>query len=343
MSNRRMMMNPAAAPELLGLFKHQLTMSNLKPAELCLVVTDTAYNPVYAQACLGAALDLGAEVYQITLPFSKPVSERLLGSPLLEADLMVYMTTHTLHYTEAMHRGLEHGLRALMAVQPLQTMERLKGSRIVVHRARAGAVLLRDADTIHITSEAGTDLTMRRSGRPALANYGLADERGHLDFWGGGMVQTAQLEGTTEGTLVLNTGDQIFYLARYIESPVHITFREGRAVKIEGGLDAFLLRKLLEDHHDDRVWMAGHMAWGVDRRASWAAQVVQSPESGSSAADAESYYGNVQIELGSNNDVAFQGKNAAPAHLGMCMLGCNLYLDDKQIIDRGSFVPEELK
>jgi 2,5-dihydroxypyridine 5,6-dioxygenase len=212
-------------------------------------------------------------------------------------------------------------------------MERLKGNLEVVRRSKAGASLMRKSTTIRICSDKGTDLVMERGNRPVLANYGLADESGHLDFWGAGMVQTAQLEGTLRGTMVLDTGDHMFYMGRYVNSPVKVKFREGRVVDIQGGLEAFLLRKHLESFNEDSAWMAGHTSWGTDHRALWAAL---------SPMDAESYYGNVQIEIGSNNDVAFQGKNISRAHLGHCMLNCSLYLDDLQVIDHGKFLLPEM-
>jgi 2,5-dihydroxypyridine 5,6-dioxygenase len=67
------------------------------------------------------------------------------------------------------------------------------------------------------------------------------------------------------------------------------------------------------------------------------------PESGASAADIESYYGNIQVEIGSNNDVCFQGKNSSKAHLGHCMLDSSLYLDDELVINKGKFVLPELQ
>jgi len=343
MANRRVMMNVSAVPELIGLYKHQLKMSNLKPGELCLAVTDMAYNPVYTDACIGAAADLDAEVIKMILPFNGPLPGKSWGATMCEADLIVYSTTHKLHYTEEMRTALEGGARALMAVQPLQTMERLKGDPQVVRRTKAGAALMRKYSRIRILSDAGTNLVMERGNRPVLAHYGLADEPRHLDFWGVGMVETAPLEGTLEGTMVLDTGDQMFYLARYVESPVTVSFKEGRVVDIQGGVDAFLLRKQLESYQEESAWMAGHISLGTDRRALWAAQALQFPELGSSGADAESYYGNVQIEIGSNNDINFCGKNRSSAHLGHCMLNCSLYLDDLLVIDHGEFVLPELR
>jgi len=336
-------MNSSAVPELIGLFKHQLRLSNLKSGELCLVVTDTAFNPVYSDACVGAATDLGAETYKITLPHIGSLPMKSWGSAFREADLIVYSTTHTLHYSEEMRTALDSGARALMVVAPLQAMERLSGDLEVMRRTKAGAALMRKAKQIRITSDAGSDLTMERGERPVLAHYGIADEPGHLDFWGAGMVETAELEGSLEGTMVLDVGDQMFYLARYVESPVKVTFHKGRVSDIKGGVDAFLLRKHLESFHEESAFMAGHMGWGTDRRALWAAQALQFPEPGSSSADAEAYYGNVQIEIGSNNDVNFRGRNSSRAHLGHCMLNCCLYLDERLVIDHGEFMPAELR
>jgi 2,5-dihydroxypyridine 5,6-dioxygenase len=342
MANRRIMMSSTAVPELIGLYKHQLRMSNLKPGETCLVITDMAFNPVYADACFGAASELGAEVVKLTLPFIKPIPEQALGAAMLEADLIVYSTTHKLHYSEKMRQALNKGARSLMVVQPLQTMQRLHGDPDVIRRTKAGASLLKKANTIRIVSEAGTDLTMKRGDRPALAHYGVADEPEHLDFWGVGIVETAPLEGTLEGTMVLDVGDQMFYMNRYTESPVKISFKKGRIQRIDGGLDALLIRQNIESYQEESAWMAGHISWGTDKRALWAAQTLQFPEPGYSGADAESYYGNVQIEIGSNNDVNFCGNNISQAHLGHCMLNCSLYLDDLLIIEKGKFTIEEL-
>lgn len=335
-------MNPSAVPEIARLFKHQLGMSNLKPGELCLVVTDNAFNPVYSDACLDAAQDLGAEAYKITLPHSS-LPKKSWGSAFRDADLIVYSTTHTLHYSKEIRAALDGGSRALMVVIPLQAMERLKGDQDVVKRTKAGAALLKKANKIRITSDAGTNLTMERGDRPVLAHYGLADEPGHLDFWGAAMVETAELEGSLEGTMVLDVGDQMFYMARYVQSPVKINFNKGRVTHICGGVDALLLRKHLESFNEESAWMAGHMGWGTDHRALWAAQALQFPEPGSSSADAEAFYGNIQIEIGSNNDVNFRGRNNSSAHLGHCMLSSCLYLDDDLVIDHGEFIPPDLR
>ncbi len=343
MAYGRLMKEPIAATELIPLFKHQLTLSNLKPGELCIVVTDTAFNPLYAAATMGAALDMGAESYVITLPHSRPTPSKSLGEAWQEADMVIYSTTHLLHYNAGMAKALARGLRCMMAVQPLHVMQRLNANPDVIRRARAAAKLVDQADEIRITSPHGTDLVMRKGNRRGYACCGVADIPGHIDFWGAAAVETAQLEGTTEGTLVMNTGDIVFHLGRFIDDPVTLTFEKGSVVDIKGKLDAFLLRNLIDSYRDPNARMAGHIAIGTDRRARWYAQAVQFPEAGAGGSDTGGHYGNVQVEIGDNCDLNFGGKIKSKAHLGLCMLEHSLYLDGVPLLEEGEFVPEELR
>ncbi|MBS3787364.1 hypothetical protein KGY79_04110 [Candidatus Bipolaricaulota bacterium] len=329
--------------ELIPIFKNQLKWCNLGSEENLLVVTDTAFNPVYSAACFGAARQIGADVHKVVLSHREDWNEDTLRGFFSTADLILYPTTHPLHYSVAMKEALEEGKRALCVMVPLTILERRTANADIIERTKRGAELLGKADEIRITSESGTDLSMKKGDRPAIATYGVADEAGRLDFWGGGFFQTAQLEGTTEGELVLAPGDQIFYLGRYVESETKIIFEEGKAVAFEGGTDAALVANLLKTSGGVNSLKAGHIAVGTDPDAIWSAETIQFPQVGGGGIDAEAYYGNVQVEIGSNNDVLFQGENPANAHLGLCMLDCDLYLDGKKILQKGEFLPEDMK
>lgn len=332
-----------AAAELIGTFKHQLGYCRLAPGERLAVLTDPAFNPVYAAACFGAGLELGAEVFQVVLPQSRPWSEPILRSVFAEADLIVYSTTHALHYAEAMGEALDHGKRALMAVVPLHVLQRRVADPLLIERTKAGARLLDRAHRVRITSDAGTDLTLETGGYPGVATYGVADEPGHLDFWGGGFMQKAISQGSLEGCLVLDTGDQIFHFARYVDRPVEIVFEAGRIRSIEGSVEAHLIRSLLASYRDSKAFLAGHLSLGMDPLAEWTAEVAHFPMAGGGGADAEAAYGNVQIEIGSNNDVMFRGANATQAHLGLCLLNCSVWLDEELLLDHGEYAVSELR
>lgn len=329
---------PHVAAELIGLYRRQLEACRLGRDESCLIITDTAYDPTPSAACLGAALALEANPAVLTLPYSRPFQGEALAATLADADLIVGFTTHRLHYDPYLRAALDGGTRALLAVQPQHVLQRLTANPDVVARTRLGAERLAKATTLSITSSHGTDLSMTISGRPALAHCGVADEPGHFDFWGAAMVEIAPLEGSVEGTLVLGRSDQIFHLGRYVDDEVHIRFERGRAVSIEGGLDAVLLESHLASYGDPNAFLAGHVAWGTDHRASWTAPLVQFPETGAGNTDSEGFLGSVQVELGSNDDQFFRGTIRSDAHLGLCLLGASVALDGEQVIETGRFI-----
>jgi 2,5-dihydroxypyridine 5,6-dioxygenase len=326
---------PGFGADLTEMFRHQLAASALKPGELCLCITDTAWMPAYAAACMAAATALGAATAQMTFGWNVAPDPRALGAVCDSADLIVYMTTHPLHYRPEVGRALVRGARVLCCMEPPHVLDRLRFDPVVRERALAGAAALHVARVLRVTSPAGTELIMEKTGRPGLAAYGAADTPGHLDFWGLGAVQAAQIEGITQGTLVLDVGDCLFHLARFIVAPVRIEFDAGRIVAIDGGLDAFLLRDAITSAGDDGAWSAGHMAWGIDPRARWIQPLVQTPDTGGGGADIESFAGTVQVEIGSNDDVAFGGTNRSRAHLGLCLRGATLTLDGTAVVRDG--------
>lgn len=332
---------PGFATDLAALFRRQLTACTLEPGELCVCITDTAWSPAYASACMGAAQALGADVMQSTFGWNTPPDARALRALCDAADLIVYMTSHTLHYRPEIAVALERGARVLCCMEPPHILDRLRFDPDVRAKAIVGARQLDAAKRLRITSPAGTDLTMDKSGRRGLAAYGVADAPGHLDFWGLGAVQAAQNEGMTEGLLVLDVGDCVFHLGRFIEAPVHIRFEAGRVVSLEGGLDAKLIRDVLNAAGDEGAWNAGHMAWGVDPRANWTQPIIQTPNTGGGGADVESFAGAVQVQLGSNDDVAFGGQNRSRAHLGLCLRSATLSLDGVQVVSDGQLVVQD--
>ena len=78
--------------------------------------------------------------------------------------------------------ALERGTRALAAMQPLQMLHRFLSDPKVKRRTIAGTRMLDGARRIRITSDAGTDITVDKTGRPADAHYSCADEPGVFTF-----------------------------------------------------------------------------------------------------------------------------------------------------------------
>ena len=330
-----------ASPDLVALFSDQLAASGLVAGEHCLALTDTTWDPRCAAACEEAARAVGASVAISRFEGTRPPDARALASAA-EAELVVYMTGWPLHYRREIGDALAAGSRVLAVMQPPAVLARLPFNADVRRRVAAGAQRLAPAAEIRVRSAAGTDLVMDKTGRRALAHYGAADRPGCLDFWTAGMVQAAQLEGTTEGRLVLDVGDCCFRLGLCMRDPVTIIFERGRVVAIEGGDEARQIREALASGGDPQAFMAGHMAWGMDARAEWGPHLFQDGHEGGGA-HIEAYDGNVQIEIGSNDDVAFGGRNRSTVHLGLCLRNASLWLDGVPVIDTGRFVSDELR
>ena len=335
--------SPSALAELIPSFRHQLQHCALGADERLVVVTDPSFDPHYAAACAAAATDLGVEAFQAVVSSHRPTSDELLRALFQAADLIVYASSQTLHYRSVMREALDAGKRALMVAVPRHVLERRLADPRLKDMTTYGAGVLDRASEMRILSDAGTELSMSVNGRRGVASYGYADTPGHLDFWGAGFFQIAVVEGSMEGRLVLDTGDLIFHWGRYVDRPLTIELQDGKAVAFHGGVEASLIEEHLRAAGEPSAFMAGHIACGTDREARWTVETTQFPDSGGGGADAESYYGNVQVELGSNDDVLFGGKNRSSVHLGMCCRNASLFVDGEPLLEGGEFRHDRLR
>jgi len=343
---RRVSTNPAVGGELVPLFKRQLELCSIKSGEAVIAFTNTMTNPSYSAALFGAAGVLGADLYQIVVPANNDwMRSRAIIDAWRSADLVIGMLqstdTHWV-YSDAHNEALEAGTRTLMIEEPEDVLRRLFPSERVTARVMASQRILGPGSTLRITSDAGTDLRLRKDGRIAAVQYGYADAPGRFDHWPSGMVSTAPIEESAEGTLVIDAGDVLLPLGRYAESPIRCTFREGKAIAIEGGADARLMRDFLESARDEGAFMLSHIGWGSEDRARWSVVGLRFWEGGG-VMDSEGYYGNMLIAFGANFFRNLGGKNRANFHMDVPTRNHSFWVDETQVMDRGTFLIPELK
>jgi 2,5-dihydroxypyridine 5,6-dioxygenase len=328
-----------SATELVPMFRQVLELCRLQPGEVLLLHTDTTFNPHYPAACLAAGLELGAKVYQITVParYKEIEEEPTIVRAWQEADLVIDLVSAGAHLFSMLNiEALKAGTRVLRIAEPLDVLERMLPDPEVRSRSEAGARVLTEGRALRITSLAGTDLRMDIRGRNGVAQHGVADEPGRWDHWPSGLSLIAPREGSVRGTLVAGLGDVIFTLGRYVGEPIRCTVQDGRIINIEGGVDAFLLREWLAAQQDERAYVVGVVAWGTDHRARWdrVAWHLQDP---AGVMDSESYYGNVRIGLGNNASAMLRGENRCRAHIDIQLRGCNVWVDEQLVLREGEF------
>ncbi len=334
--------NYSASTELIPLFKQSLQLCNLKAGETLLIYCDTHTNPHYPAAALGAALDLGAEAFQVTVPTTVPENDKgILADIWAGVDMVLDLVSTIAHaYSLLNSAAINNGGRVLRCGQPQDVLMRLSPDPVIKKRAKAGAKLLRQATTMRVNSEAGTDLTVNVKDRVVLDLYSLADEPGRWDNWPSGMVTAGPDETSANGTLVLDINDVILRLGRYVTSPVTMTLRDGLIVDIEGGLDARLLQDWFASFGEEDAYRIAHIGWGCEHRADWNRMGMYLMEG--AVQDQEAFYGNMQIAFGSNTAI-FRGSNHTRAHMDFPCRNMNISLDDRQIMQKGQFLIEELR
>jgi 2,5-dihydroxypyridine 5,6-dioxygenase len=229
---------------------------------------------------------------------------------------------------------LRAGTRMLLIVEPPEILERLSPTDDLRKQVESGAELLKRARSLRVTSPAGTDLEMAIGDYPVITQYGFTDTPGRWDHWPGSFLYTWPNEGRTDGRVVLNTGDVIWPLNRYVENPITLTIRDGYIREIEGrGSDARVLREALESFRDPEAFAVAHMGWGLDPRAQWKALASEPRSCGM---DARAFCGNVQFSTGPNTEVG--GTRHTMGHFDMPMLGCTLTLDGQPVVRDGQVV-----
>ncbi len=331
-----------AATDLVPLFRKVLEYSALKPSERLLIYSDHHSPPHYAAAFVAAAQQIGADVFQIVIPTQQP---DIHSGPIWDAWHTVDMVIDLESITTSVYRplrvsALAGGTRVLRVTEPEDVLFRMPPDPVVRDRAKRSEALVDAATEFHITSSFGTDIVVNKKGRKAYGLWGVADKRGMWDHWPMGLVVVGANRAGTNGKIVVNTGDILLSMQHYVSTPITVTVEEGVITRIEGELDAHLLRQWFEKWNDPRAYHVSHVGWGCEHRADWNRLARKVP---GGTGDAESFYGDLQIAFGRDTSPLLAGTNDVAAHMDFDCLGVSISLDGQPIIEQGQFVREDLK
>lgn len=332
--------------DLVGMVLAELRLCRLTRQERMVLFTDTRTNPNYISAFLAAGKELAGSIFEIKIPFLPDCEGREKNlTPVLkiltEANLVVDLSTGGVLflYSKGLAEVLKSGARVLQVKATEDQLRRCFPSEDVQRRTRKGAEWLERAREIRVTSRAGTELAMGKDDRPAITQCGVSDLPSRWDSWPSGFLYCAPQEDTANGTLVLDVGDLLVMLGRYVSEPVRLTVKSGRITQVDGGVDAVLLQERLEQWKDPEAYMISHIGWGTDHRARWTEVAQRGTEEG--ARDVRSTYGNVQVAFGANYRLG--GKNQTPAHEDLVLRRASLQLDGRTIVEEGRIMPEDLR
>ncbi len=334
----------------IGTWKDVLALCKVRPGESLVVLTGESSHPQNIEAAMRSALAMGASAFRVDLPpvpprgpingertsflGVTPLTGNRLATDLLKKADMVIDLMGLLHSPEQLEI-LAAGTRMLMVVEPPEVLAQMVPVPDDKRRVMAADARLRAATTMHVTSKAGTDLTVKLGQFKPLPEYGFADEPGHWDHWPSGFISTWPDEGTANGRVVIDQGDMLFPFKMYVSSPITLEIEDGFIRSIEGGFEAKYLRKHIEAYRDPGAYGVSHLGWGLQPKAKWTGLGMRD-KAQSLGMDARAFYGNFLFSTGPNAEAG--GSNNSPCHVDIPMSGCSVSLDGEPITVDGDVV-----
>jgi aminopeptidase len=296
----------------------------LKDGEKVAVITDEPCRKI-GQALFETARGLGNETLLIEM-----IPRKLNGEepPAAVAELMKQMdvvlcpTSKSLTHTNARRAAKELGVR--IATLPGITEDvfircmNADYNRIAELTNRLCAIL-DETSVVRVTSPAGTDITMPKQGRKAIASHGLFRGRGEGGNLPTGEAYLAPLEGLSQGIVV---ADGSFAGIGKLAEPIRIEVRDGNAAAISGGEQAGQLEKILEANAPLSRNLA-EFGIGTNESAVVSGIILED----------EKILGTIHIAFGDN--VSMGGKVNVRSHLDGIVTSPSVWFDDRQIMSAG--------
>lgn len=248
-----------------------------------------------------------------------------LAARLLQADVVIALTTFSLSHTDAREAATHAGVRLASMPGFLAEMFYPDGPMAVDYRqvaaeAEAIARQLTDADEARVRSPAGTDIHFRLTGRVGMADTGLYTSRGEWGNLPAGEAYIAPLEGTAEGVLVVQAG---WYPG--LREDMRLVFRAGQVVEVVGGgVVGEELRAFLHLGDDSPLYVArrnlAELGVGTNPNARRPDNILE----------AEKIRGTVHLAIGDNAHMG--GVVAADFHEDFVVPRAELILDGRTVL-----------
>jgi leucyl aminopeptidase (aminopeptidase T) len=287
-------------------------------------------NPVTEE--LGALMRIEAEVEGAEATLAV-ISEResaaaeppdTVAAAMRAADVVIAPTLQSLSHTAARKAASEAGVRtASMPGVTEEMLARLMGGDItdLRRRSRQLAEQLDAASEARITCPQGTELRLGLEGRAATSDGGELGESGAFGNLPCGEAFIAPLEGTVEGTLVVDGSIADLGL---VEEPVTMTIREGHLVEASGEDGARLL-KILRKHGEDGTNVA-ELGIGTNEAAKLTGNVLED----------EKILGTAHVAFGAS--AAIGGTVQVPVHLDCVVLEPTIEVDGTEVLRSGELL-----
>lgn len=303
----------------------------VKPKETALVITDTGKFDI-ARAFFSALHAIGADATLTTMiprQYNGQEPPGDIAAAMKASDVVFIPTTRSLSHTKARMAASEAGAR--IASMPGITEDMMTVGGMTADYGKVSELswklteLLDKTKKVQITTPAGTNLVMslegRRPGTPP--DDGLYTEPGRWGNLPAGEAYIAPVEESVEGIAII---DGSMAPIGFLKDPIRLRIEKGRAVAIEGGVEAATFRKLLEDIQDPNAYIVGELGIGTNEKARLIGNILED----------EKVLKTVHIALGMNIDMG--GKIDSKTHNDGIILNPTVKFDDRTVLEQGEIM-----
>ena len=303
----------------------------IRPGQQVLVSVDHAGDMRVARATAEAVLAVDAVPTLVSYPtLPEPMSQppRPLAQAVLGADVWIDFAVAYQLYSPAYHAAVANGciyvcLTGMDVDMMVRTIGRVRYAPME-EMARVLYDLSQAAETIRLTSPAGTDLRMSvdKKGDP----FWEADKHGGYAQMLGGQSGPMAHRESFEGILVYDGAIWPPAEIGVLRSPVRLTIEKGLVTGIEGGSEAVLYDHWLRSFESPAAMLMDHACYGFNPG-------VTRP-SGRILED-ERIFGCMQFGIGAT-------ALGSPIHSDGVVLGPSVWFDDVQVEDAGRYIHPDL-
>jgi leucyl aminopeptidase (aminopeptidase T) len=249
---------------------------------------------------------------------------RAVAAAMAAADVVLAPTIQSLSHTAARKQASEAGVR--IGTLPGVTEEmltRLMAGDLEEIRRRGWAVVsaLNSGSEVRITCRHGSDLRLGLEGRLGIVDAGELSNRGAFGHLPCGEGFIAPIEGTAEGTLVV---DGSIAGVGLLETPTALTIRGGHLTETDGSAGAGLM-ELLSPHGKDGTNVA-ELGIGTNEEALLTGNVLED----------EKILGSAHVAFGAS--AAIGGTVQVPVHLDCVLLEPTVEIDGEAIVAGGDLL-----
>ena len=249
---------------------------------------------------------------------------RAVAAAMAAADVVLAPTIQSLSHTAARKAASEAGVR--IGTLPGVTEEmltRLMSADLDELRRRGWAIVsaLNGGSEVRITCRHGSDLRLGVEGRLGIVDAGELSNRGAFGNLPCGEGFIAPLEGTAEGTLVV---DGSIAGVGLLDTPTSLTIREGHLTDTTGS-DGAALMELLSVHGRDGTNVA-ELGIGTNEEAVLTGNILED----------EKILGTAHVAFGAS--AAIGGTVQVPVHLDCVLLDPTVEIDGEAIVSAGELL-----